>query len=148
MISLLPGVGRRIYVVARPQLMPYPMTSSARGIRVGCLAGSLRFQCQGAKSLVYDLCTGQGVVSSRAASILRSIETLPLIGSVCFVPSIFNMDMFGGSLDMCDFPVHDMRCWPRTCCCLLQCWAIHSSVRVLFADRGLVEAWCGMRVCA
>ena len=37
-------------------------------------------QCQGARSLVYDLCTGQGVVSSRAASILRSVETQPLIG--------------------------------------------------------------------
>jgi hypothetical protein len=30
---------------------------------------------RGAKSLVYDLTTGQGVVSSRAAFTLRSVET-------------------------------------------------------------------------
>lgn len=32
------------------------------------------------KSLVYDLFAGPGVVISRAASILRSVETLPVIG--------------------------------------------------------------------
>ena len=37
-------------------------------------------QCWGAKSLADDLATGQGVVFSRAASTLRSVETQPLIG--------------------------------------------------------------------
>ena len=38
------------------------------------------FTRRGVKSLAYDLATGQGVVFSRAASTLRSVETQPLIG--------------------------------------------------------------------
>ena len=37
-------------------------------------------QCWGAKSLADDLATGPGVVFSRAASTLRSVETQPAIG--------------------------------------------------------------------
>ena len=47
---------------------------------VGCQSRITLVQCRGAKSLADDLITGQGVVSSRAASILRSVETYPLIG--------------------------------------------------------------------
>lgn len=32
-------------------------------------------ECRGERMLVYDLITGQGVVSSRAVFILRSVET-------------------------------------------------------------------------
>ena len=42
--------------------------------------GSHPVEWRGAKSLAYDLATGQGVVFSRAASTLRSVETQPLIG--------------------------------------------------------------------
>ena len=87
MISLLPGVGRHFYVVARLQLMPYSETLPIRGIRVGCRSRTTPVQCRGARSLAYDLITGQGVVSSRAASILRSVETYPLIGRFVFAPT-------------------------------------------------------------
>jgi hypothetical protein len=42
--------------------------------------GSDPVQRWGAKSLADDLATGQGVVFSRAASTLRSVETQPLFG--------------------------------------------------------------------
>src|SRR4051812_38422045 len=42
--------------------------------------GSHPVERWGAKSLADDLATGQGVVFSRAASTLRSVETQPLIG--------------------------------------------------------------------
>nr|CDQ01593.1 Bm936 [Brugia malayi] len=45
--------------------------------------------CRGARSLADDLITGQGVVSSRAASILRSVETYPLIGRFVFFFFLF-----------------------------------------------------------
>ena len=67
-------------MAARSLLMPLSMTLPFGGILIGCLAGLLWFQCRATKSLVYDLFTGRGVVSSRAASILRSVETLPSIG--------------------------------------------------------------------
>ena len=41
-------------------------------------------QCRGAKSFADDLVTGQGVVFSRAASTLRSVETKPSIGWFVF----------------------------------------------------------------
>ena len=56
------------------------MTLPARGILVGCQSRITPVQRRGARSLAYDLSTGQGVVSGRAALILRSVETYPLIG--------------------------------------------------------------------
>ena len=41
-------------------------------------------QCKGAKSFADDLVTGQGVVLSRAASTLRSVETQPSVGRFVF----------------------------------------------------------------
>ena len=46
--------------------------------------GSVPVEWWGAKSLADDLATGQGVVLSRAASTLRSVETHPLIGRFVF----------------------------------------------------------------
>ena len=51
-------------------------------------------QCQGARSLANDLNTGQGVVSSRAAFILRSVETRPLIGRFVFILFFFGLVFF------------------------------------------------------
>ena len=47
---------------------------------LGCQSRIILVQCWGAESLAYDLITGRGVVSSRAASILRSADTHPSIG--------------------------------------------------------------------
>ena len=64
--------------------MPHYMALSFNNIFMntlnGCQNRNTLVQCRGAKSLADDLITGQGVVSSRAASILRSVETHPLIG--------------------------------------------------------------------
>ena len=59
-----------------------PGSSLAGGCKSPPVAetGSVPVQCWGAKSLADDLATGQGVVLSRAASTLRSVETQPLIG--------------------------------------------------------------------
>ena len=43
-------------------------------------------QCWGAKSFADDLDTGRGVVLSRAATTLRSVETKPTIGWFVFFP--------------------------------------------------------------
>uniref|UniRef100_A0A915CF68 Uncharacterized protein n=1 Tax=Parascaris univalens TaxID=6257 RepID=A0A915CF68_PARUN len=79
-INLLPGVGRHFYVTIEVTANAplYGLTERLKG-RAVAKAG-LQVQCRGAKSLADDLITGQGVVSSRAASILRSVETHPLIG--------------------------------------------------------------------
>jgi hypothetical protein len=45
-----------------------------------CLTGTYHMQCRGAKSFADDLVTGRGVVLSRAASTLRSVETYPPSG--------------------------------------------------------------------
>ena len=79
---MLPGVGRRLYVAARLQLMPYSMTLPIGGISIGCRGRITPVLRRGARSLAYDLNTGLGVVSSRAASILRSVETLPTYGMI------------------------------------------------------------------
>jgi hypothetical protein len=42
-------------------------------------------QCWGAKSFADDLVTGRGVVLSRAATTLRSVETKPTIGRFVFL---------------------------------------------------------------
>src|SRR3954471_21002726 len=60
--------------------------------------GSHPVERWGAKSLADDLATGQGVVFSRAASTLRSVETQPLIGR------------FVSSLNLCIT-------FRSTCCC-------------------------------
>ena len=60
----------------RPSTWPGRSTE----LSIGCQSRITLVRCQGTKSLADDLITGQGVVSSRAASILRSVETYPLIG--------------------------------------------------------------------
>jgi hypothetical protein len=50
-------------------------------------------QCWGAKSFADDLVTGRGVVLSRAATTLRSVETKPTIGWFVFFPRfLFSRD--------------------------------------------------------
>lgn len=48
-----------------------------------CCAGYIQkhylIQCQCLESIVNDFCNGQGVVSGRAAAILRSTEAYPLL---------------------------------------------------------------------
>ena len=68
---------RRLTTQKMPQYMALPVDVK---VSVGCQSRITLVQCRGAKSLADDLITGQGVVSSRAASILRSVETYPLIG--------------------------------------------------------------------
>ncbi len=59
-------------------------------------------QCWGAKSLADDLATGQGVVFSRAASTLRSVETQPLIGWFVYLCIIVGPHIRNGQWP-CDF---------------------------------------------
>ena len=47
-------------------------------------------RCRGAKSLVYDLITDQGVVSSRAVSLHCDLLRLSLDWALCFCPSRFS----------------------------------------------------------
>uniref|UniRef100_A0A1I7WKR8 Uncharacterized protein n=1 Tax=Heterorhabditis bacteriophora TaxID=37862 RepID=A0A1I7WKR8_HETBA len=75
-IMLLPGVGRHPYLVS---LCPSKWPCQWGRIPIGCQSQITLVQCRGAKSLAYDLYTGQGVVSSRAVSLYY----YPLIG--CFV---------------------------------------------------------------
>ena len=65
----------------RPSTWPGRTTE----LSYGCQSRITLVRCQGTKSLADDLITGQGVVSSRAASILRSVETYPLIGRFVFL---------------------------------------------------------------
>ena len=87
MILVLPGVGRHSYVaLARHSLCPirWPGLSTERWL--GCQSRITPVQCRGARSLADDLTTGQGVVLLRAASILRFVETYPLIGRFVVAP--------------------------------------------------------------
>ena len=62
------------------QLMP-KKTTFDRPECVGCSRYTTKqVQCFGAKSFADDLVTGQGIVFSRAASTLRSVEIQPLVG--------------------------------------------------------------------
>ena len=83
-ISLLPTIGRQTYVGALRCHIRSPGTSLLSAwykMLGGQLAiGSTPIQWWGVKSLADDLATGHGVVLSRAASTLRSVETQPLIG--------------------------------------------------------------------
>ena len=55
-------------------------------------------QCWGAKSFADDLVTGRGVVLSRAATTLRSVETKPMIGRfVFFTQFLFSRTHYGGT---------------------------------------------------
>lgn len=70
---------------------PFLLTSSGAGNGRRGFKEIIYVQSWGAKSFVDDLDTGQSVVFSRAATILRSIETKLLIGR--FVPPIFKRQM-------------------------------------------------------
>ena len=66
------------------QLMP-KKTTFDRPECVGCSRYTTnQVQCFGAKSFADDLVTGQGIVFSRAASTLRSVEIQPLVGRFVF----------------------------------------------------------------
>ena len=80
-IILLPKVGRRVYArsdrcIKCPWKWPCWMAEAPSS----CQNETIHVQCWGAKSFADDLVTGQGVVFSRAASTLRSVETQPLTG--------------------------------------------------------------------
>ena len=69
-------------MVLPKQRMPQQAVSPRRHIAVAVAETGPHpvMKRRGVKSLAYDLATGQGVVFSRAASTLRSVETQPLIG--------------------------------------------------------------------
>ena len=83
-ISLLPTIGRQTYVGGISRHIRSPGTSllhfGYKMLRVQLAIGSIPIQWWGVKSLADDLVAGHGVVLSRAASTLRSVETQPLIG--------------------------------------------------------------------
>jgi hypothetical protein len=70
--------------VTRCRKRPSTWPGQSTELSAGCQSRITLVRCQGTKSLADDLITGQGVVSSRAASILRSVETYPLIGRFVF----------------------------------------------------------------
>ena len=77
------GVGRYNVVAllyADCSLCPIIWSRPLRLRRFGLPKPYQMVKCRGARSLVNDLITGQGVVSSSAALTLRSVETYPLIG--------------------------------------------------------------------
>ena len=59
-------------------------------------------QCRGAKSFVDDLGLSRGVVLSRAAALLRSIETKPFDSEICPLwtdaSPVIGLGRFAGSL--------------------------------------------------
>ena len=76
------NVGRPI---SAPTVVKPPQHGSYRRLN---LAGDCRsdihpMQCRGAKSFVDDLGLSRGVVLSRAATLLRSIETKPFDSKIC-----------------------------------------------------------------
>jgi hypothetical protein len=62
--------------------MTFRIVSAIVPVRV---ADTHPMQCPGAKSLVDDLGYSRGVVLSRAATILRSIETKPYDWMICLL---------------------------------------------------------------
>jgi hypothetical protein len=89
-ITLYPGVGRYSYVVFRRSSF-YPIADSSGRCKSLPVVGSIRLcveERRGARSLEYDLTTGQGVVSSRAVlhcDLLRRAASLTQKGPRRFV---------------------------------------------------------------
>ena len=86
--SPLGGNDRRLFDRSRRQTVAMPQCWTIRGkctVAALCPGWSIPSQCQGAKSLVDDLGYNRGVVLSRAATILRSIETKPYDWLICLL---------------------------------------------------------------
>jgi hypothetical protein len=64
-----------VHIVVHADQAPVSSLAVKRKSLAVAETGSHPVECRGAKSLAYDLATGQGVVFSRAASTLRSVET-------------------------------------------------------------------------
>ena len=87
-----------------------PQQGSSRRFNLAgvCLSDIHPMQCRGAKSFVDDLGLSRGVVLSRAATLLRSIETKPFDSKICplwtdtssvsGLPSLPGVTLVSGSL--------------------------------------------------
>ena len=105
-----------VLVLRGNNILSFPLRwlSHSKRLKSSVIAGGLvvwysHFERENTKSSVDDLAFGRGVVPSRAAFILRSIETHPIDGEICLPLT----DIFPTSCDGVRWCTCVMRCGER-----------------------------------